>query len=143
MEMMERVAAEDEPALAIELRRCGAGGMSSSSFLALAMHKHCCWPDQRPISAKRATSSTAAVPSPSHSRFSSSSPLASVEPARIAGLLARPVGFVNSVVADFQGNPEPVASGISAATLHGGGQRRATRAGAERLAVCCEFADEV
>src|SRR6266545_3404338 len=112
MEMMERVAAEDEPALAIEdaqVRR---------------------WPDQRPISAKRATSSTAAVPSPSHSRFSSSSPLASVEPARIAGLLARPVGFVNSVVADFQGNPEPVASGISAATLHGGGQRRATRAGA-------------
>jgi hypothetical protein len=31
------------------------------------------------------------------------------------------VGFVNSVVADFQGNPEPVASRISAATLHSGG----------------------
>jgi len=44
-------------------------------------------------------------------------------------MMAR-VGFVNSVVADFQGNPEPVVSGLSDATLHGGGQRRATRAGA-------------
>jgi hypothetical protein len=40
------------------------------------------------------------------------------------------VGFVNSVVADFQGNPEPVASAISAATLYSCGQRRATQAGA-------------
>jgi len=32
--------------------------------------------------------------------------------------LAQPVGFIDSVVRDFQGNPEPVASGISAATLH-------------------------
>jgi hypothetical protein len=29
----------------------------------------------------------------------------------------KPVGFVNSVVADFQGNPESLASGISAASL--------------------------
>jgi transposase InsO family protein len=30
----------------------------------------------------------------------------------------RPVGFVNSVVADFQEDPEALASGISAATSH-------------------------
>src|SRR5205809_4047562 len=46
--------------------------MNNSSFLASAMRKRCCWPTRRPISARRATSSTAAAPSPSHSRFSSS-----------------------------------------------------------------------
>jgi Integrase core domain len=39
------------------------------------------------------------------------------------------VGFVNSVPLDLQGNPEPQASGISAATWQSGGQRRAIRAG--------------
>jgi hypothetical protein len=41
----------------------------------------------------------------------------------------QPVGFVNSVVVDFQGNPESLASGISAASLDRGGQRRAIPAG--------------
>jgi DNA replication protein DnaC len=36
----------------------------------------------------------------------------------VAAAMIDRVGFVNSVVADFQGNPEPAASGISAATLH-------------------------
>jgi glycosyltransferase involved in cell wall biosynthesis len=40
------------------------------------------------------------------------------------------VVFVNSVVADFQGNPESLASGISAASLDRGGQPRAIPAGA-------------
>jgi RNA-directed DNA polymerase len=44
-----------------------------------------------------------------------------------------PVGFANSVVADFQGNPEPVALGIRPATRHSGGQKGASRAGSRRI----------
>ena len=87
---MERVAAEDEPALAIEdaqVRRWRHEqfvllGFSDAQALLLA--------GSEADLGKRATSSTAAAPSPSHCRFSSSSPLASVEAARIAGLLVRP-----------------------------------------------------
>jgi len=46
-----------------------------------------------------------------------------------------PVGFVNSVVTDFQGNPDSVTSGTSAATSHRGGYRRATERVRERLPV--------
>jgi hypothetical protein len=38
------------------------------------------------------------------------------------------VGFVNSVVRDSQGNPEPVVSGVFGAAYHCRGQRRAVRA---------------
>jgi hypothetical protein len=45
-----------------------------------------------------------------------------------------PVGFVNSVVANLQGNPGLVVSGSSAATWHGGGQRESDSSGC--VSVC-------
>jgi hypothetical protein len=44
------------------------------------------------------------------------------------------VGFVNSAVADFQGNPEPVASGVSARQLAWGGQKERLERARERFA---------
>ncbi len=48
---------------------------------------------------------------------------------RHRGAALRPVGFVNSAVADFQGNPEPVVSAISAATLHTRGTKESDSSG--------------